>query len=533
MILPYAKSKEHLLAGIPGLHLHDTHATGSIDAIVAGHMALGLKPRLPRPSDDKGVSFFKKLILDGRPYQQEGIAWMANTLSRYGGCILSDEMGLGKTFQTIHLLKQAMVGRALVICPGAVRETWRDELIKWGMNDLAVVYPNKKWNPTARVVVCSYHYDTIDRTVTEAFGSEYPEFMILDEAHRLRGRDAKRTKVLEEISPLVQFKVALTGTPQWSSMADWWQMLDIILPGKFGSKWDFDLRYAGATPGIHGGLDYPKVEDKPTAAQLAATRKRMHLDELEARLKFYMLGRLKRDVAKDLPPMTVSIRWVEATAEAKRATAKFHMNVGKATITDAILATLKGKVDEVLELAAEARRFVLTTWTNEGASQLHRLLNDRGVGCLLLTASMSGPKRAELVREAARDRKGIVATSDLLAEGLNLQSVASVGILHALDFSPSKMAQLFNRLHRIDIVASVQWHVVAMKESIDQYIIDVGTFRLDSIQAMMGQNKNKELGRALKDDRHDAKAERDALSRIYKAMEADDGVVQYEEGYED
>ena len=34
-----------------------------------------------------------------RPYQLEGVSWLAGCLDRGHGCILGDEMGLGKTVQ--------------------------------------------------------------------------------------------------------------------------------------------------------------------------------------------------------------------------------------------------------------------------------------------------------------------------------------------------------------------------------------------------------------------------------------------------
>lgn len=520
---------------IPGLHLHDgAKPSGSVDALMAMEFVKrGLKnpqPMSPIPPPE----WILKNKLNGRPYQKTGVAWMAATLSQHGGCILSDEMGLGKTFQSIQLIRRTMKGTALVLCPGSVRETWRDELLKWGFRpqEIFVVYPGKKnfigGDANLKVVVCSYHHDMIQWCINNFFTAEYPEFLILDEAHRLRGRDTKRTQVLKEIRPMIPFVIALTGTPQWNTMKDWYALLNLLFPGRFGNQWDFDRRYAGAVEGIHGGLEYPKNEERPTEAQIHRQRESMHTDELQMRLGFYMLGRLKSDVAKDLPPMTVSIRWVDASIEARKATELFHR--GKGSIHDAIESTLKGKVEEVLSLAREAQRFVLTTWTNQGAADLHRLLNAEGTHCLLLTASQSGQKRAEIIRDATHRKIGIVATTDLLAEGLNLQHVASVGILHALDHVPHKMAQLFNRLHRIDIVAPVQWHVVAMQNSIDKYIIDAGVFKLESIQAVMGKQKNTEITKAFK--LSDKAAESAALAAIYAAMEVHDGVPN-EEGEED
>lgn len=507
------------LQAIPGLKLHGLHATGSVDAIDAAKFVLNpqsVKPvrhtdGVPNKVNPKGA----------RQYQKFGINWLIQTLSKHGGAILGDEMGLGKTFQTIQMLRHTMVGRALVLCPGSVRETWREELLKFGYKpeEIAILYSGgKDWDrsPSCKVVVCSHDYRMIDRTMTLSFAGETPEFLVLDEAHRFRGRKNKRIDVMEDTAALIPYKVGLTGSPQWNSMKDWYSLLHILFGYRFGGQWDFDKRYAGAKPGIHGGLDYPKKDDAKI------TPKILNTEELQIRLSHYMLARLKSEVAADMPPLTISMRWVDPTPEAKRALQKMQMG-GRSSgspVHDAIVATLRGKVEEVLALAGEAKRFVLCTWTNAGAADLHRLLNEQGTPCLLATASMSGQKRAAVIREAVDRGCGLVATIDLFAEGLNLQKVASVGILHALDFVPEKMRQLMARLHRIDIVDPVTWHVVAMRESVDQYIIDAGVFKLDAMERMLG--KKTELRGALKDDKKEAASEKTALENLYALMEEGD-----------
>lgn len=524
--LPFRPKEAFALEGIPGLHLKlmvpEPFATGSIDALHAGFHALGRPlPGLITLAAAKKI--VPPLVIKGaRSYQNEGIRWGIETLQHYGACIIADEMGLGKTFQAIHILKCVMLGRTLILCPGSVRETWRNELLKWGYkaNEIHIMYPGAKpvlWSP--RIVVCSYHHDMINRAMDQYFTGEYPEFLIMDEAHMLRGRDSKRAAVMDTVAPLIPYKIALTGTPQWSSMKDWYQLLHILFANSFGNQWDFDKRYCGAVPGKHGGLEYDKKAP-------------LHSEELALRLKYYMIAREKVQVAKELPPLTVSVRWVDGTPEAKKAFMKMQLNIGKGSVTDAILATLRGKVDEVLRLAQEARRFVLTTWTNTGAAELHRLLNEAGTPCILVTSSMSGPRREQAIQLAVAQKCGLVATHDLFAVGLNLQEVSSTGILHALDWVPLKLAQLFNRLHRINTVNPVTWHVVAMRESIDQVLVDTCVNKLDQFRSVMGKTKHRNMRHALADSKSNQSAEKAALASIYEALEVKHA-DQYESTEED
>jgi SNF2 family DNA or RNA helicase len=329
---------------------------------------------------------------------------------------------------------------------------------------------------------------------------------VLDEAHRLRGRDSKRSATLASIAPLCSYKIAITATPSYNRPKDLWQLLDIVLPGYFGSRWDFDKRYCGAYPGKWGGLEYPKSGS-------------FNAEELKMRLAHYMIRREKYEVASELPPMTFQVRWVDATSEARKVFAQAQLNIGKKTLHDAVVATLKGKVEEAITLAQESRRFLLATWQKTDARAIHHILNaDKDTPCALITGDMPTAKRADTIREARARGQGIVATTDSIAESLNLQGVASVGILHALDWTPLKLAQLFARLHRLGQVDPVIWYLVAMRDTVDQVIIDTQVAKLDQYRGIFGTKSHRGMRHALADEVALEKAERKALAELYEAM---------------
>jgi SNF2 family DNA or RNA helicase len=68
------------------------------------------------------------------PYQEQGIAWMNNTLNSIEGLILADEMGLGKTLQIISLFllnEPTNDSPALIVCPTSLIANWRREIHKF------------------------------------------------------------------------------------------------------------------------------------------------------------------------------------------------------------------------------------------------------------------------------------------------------------------------------------------------------------------------------------------------------------------
>lgn len=506
------------IEGIPGLKIFPDNgfAIGSMDAIAAAQRAAGKRVILRGLPDLTEIPELQASLPKGlRDYQKQGVLWLHTVLKEHGGAMLADDMGLGKTLQTLTTVRlMAGEGRTLVLCPAAALETWRDELQKWGFESAAIFSASnskaarldRERAPEAKVVVCSYDYRVLDRCMEAAFMSEYPTFLVLDEAHRLRGRDSKRSKMLASLAPLATWKIAITATPQFNRPRDLYQLLRILYDRRFGSQWDFDKRYCGAVPGKWGGLEYPRKGS-------------FHAEELKLRLSYYMLRREKSEVAHELPPMTFQVRWVDPTSEAKKVFAQAQLNIGKAKLHDAVVATLKGKVEEALALAQDSRRFLLCTWLRSHARELHRILNgDRDTPCTLISGDMPTEKRAEAIRQAKDRGHGIVATTDSVSESLNLQGVASVGILHALDWVPLKLAQLFGRLHRLGQTDPVIWYLVAMRETVDQVIIDTQVNKLDQYRNIFGMKSHRGMRHALADEVAIEKAEKEALKSIYAAM---------------
>eukprot|EP00438_Fugacium_kawagutii_P001900 Skav201632 [mRNA] locus=scaffold3582:183802:197624:- [translate_table: standard] len=67
-------------------------------------------------------------------YQREGVAWMAQLMSRQQGGVLADEMGLGKTIQVCALLngaRKAGKTHALLLMPVTLLEQWSREAKSW------------------------------------------------------------------------------------------------------------------------------------------------------------------------------------------------------------------------------------------------------------------------------------------------------------------------------------------------------------------------------------------------------------------
>lgn len=499
------------LETIPGIAINprESRAEGRVDAIAAACFRLGVPP--PKRKEEKvDLSKLPTKELGLKEYQVNGITFCKSVAKNSYGAILADDMGLGKTRQSIGFAL-ANGGRNFIIGPAYVRDTWANELIKLGITDLVVLEPgttkkNKLAWDTAhgkRWVITSYAL--ADRAFDAAFAEGPPRNLLIDEFHNLRGREAKRTKEISNIAAQVDYKIGLTGTPQWSRPRDWWALLSILFGNAFGSRYSFDSAYCGGRKNEHGGWD-----------NSGAT----NTDELKLRLSYYMIRRTKTEVARELPKLTRQVIWMDADDSA---TVAFHHalahKTSKATAT-ALQATLNGKIEAALNLASEAKQFLLFTYMKSHAHQIAKILSEEmDTPCVLLTGDIDPSERQALVRQAVTRKMGVVATIDSAGTGIDgLQNSISVGIMHALDYVPIKMAQAEGRLDRIGQVAPVMWYYLAMKDSMDAVVVKSIVGKMDQNRAILGQNEGKQLRDALSDSANLEGADENYLRDLYASL---------------
>jgi len=504
------------LEHVPGLFVREALAAGTPDAlaVVAHRVGLPLPP----------VPAVKAVTLENaRSYQAEGVGRVLGILAESGGALLADDMGLGKTRQSIECAK-LLGGRVLVVCPAYVRETWREELSKWAPQaSVAVLGPlgTKKraaeWDaaPSADWVVVSYQL--LDKAL--ALLTTLPRTLIIDEAHMAGGRGSKTknggkygagTKLSQDVesaAQLVQYRIGLTGTPFWDRPRDFWRLARILWGARFGSAWDFDHAYCAGFVNQWGGLE-----------NSGSSR----TDELKLRLRYLMVRREKHEVADQLPSLTRQVLWLDPT---KEASAAFHRaTVGGlgstgGRIDEALQATLEGKLDTAVELAKSAKRFILFTYLKKHAYGLAKRLSDEGTPCVCITGDTAHEYRQVLIRQAETEGMGLVATIDALSTGVNLQRVASYGIMHALDWVPSKLLQAEARLHRLGQTQPVQWVYLAMKETMDAVVVNKVVEKLDAFRAVVGSAEGKGLRDGLGDYVDGAGQDTDALLKeIYDSL---------------
>ncbi|KAL2830786.1 SNF2 family N-terminal domain-containing protein [Aspergillus cavernicola] len=181
-----------------------------------------------------------------KPYQVEGLSWLLYLKDNGLGGILADEMGLGKTLQTLSLFQHVRECEALgdhkflVVCPLSVSNTWLSEIRKWTTGLVTMEYHGsgeerdalrrefRQKNQPVDIVVTSY--ETLCNDVW-FFQKTIWSYIVLDEAHRIKNSQSKRTKDVYKLR--AENKLVLTGTPIQNDLTELWSIFHWLYPEVF------------------------------------------------------------------------------------------------------------------------------------------------------------------------------------------------------------------------------------------------------------------------------------------------------------
>ncbi|QFZ29001.1 putative helicase [Clavispora lusitaniae] len=255
-----------------------------------------------------------------RPYQKQGLNWLASLYNNNTNGILADEMGLGKTIQTISLLaylacEHHIWGPHLIIVPTSVMLNWEMEFKKFAPGFRVLTYygspqerarKRKGWNKMDAFHVCITSYQLVVHDHS-SFKRKKWRYMILDEAHNIKNFRSARWRALLNFN--TENRLLLTGTPLQNNLMELWSLLyflmpsskiDQMMPDGFANFEDFQQWF---------GKPVDKILEKTTTGDIIDENVTKQLDKetrdtvarLHQVLRPYLLRRLKKDVEKQMP----------------------------------------------------------------------------------------------------------------------------------------------------------------------------------------------------------------------------------------
>lgn len=423
-------------------------------------------PHTPPPED---------LTATLRDYQVQGVSWLRFMSQANLGAMLADDMGLGKTLQALC----AVGTPTLVVAPASVVHNWVAEINRFRPSLRVHVYhgAGRALDDDADITVTTYAILRID---TDTLANKVWDTVVLDEAQSIKNAQSQAARAAFELQ--ARFRVTLSGTPVENRLDELWSQFHFLNRGLLGGRSDFQDRYA-----------------KPISDGDASAGER-----LRRRIRPFMLRRLKRDVAKELPPRTDVVLRCTLTDDER---AVYDM-IRAATQKDVIeRLNAGGNVLAALEALLRLRqacchRGLLPNQTAPGSSKIALLMETlesavaEGHKALVFSqwTSLLDLVEPELntagvaftrLDGSTRDRASVVETFQsedgppvLLVSlkaggtGLNLTAADHVFLLDPW-WNPAVEDQAADRAHRIGQDRPVLVHRLVAQDSVEERMLDL------------------------------------------------------------
>ena len=265
-----------------------------------------------------------------RPYQQTGYNWLRFLYEHKLGACLADDMGLGKTLQTITFLQSIIdkIGKVLVVCPVTILLNWEKELQKFSNMDMAIYHGGSRSIPEDKKIILT-SYGVMKKESEAVFSNINFDILILDEVQHLKNVRSLGAFSARKIN--AEFRICLTGTPVENDLSEFYNILDLSIPGIWG-----DLQFVRAVS---------NTKTRLIARKTAAP---------------FILRRTKAQVLHDLPPKIENNIYLEMSESELS-----HYQQNLVSIRNKIhSSTSTNKYGEILKGLLQLRQNCL--WQNRG-----------------------------------------------------------------------------------------------------------------------------------------------------------------------
>jgi SNF2 family DNA or RNA helicase len=386
-----------------------------------------------------------------------------------GGLICADELGMGKTFTGLLMLRDPRALPALIVVPTQLPRQWQrqlQELLPWLRSH--IVRTRTVYDPSQKREMKGHHPDVLIISYSKLDGwadhlAGEVNAVIFDECHELRRQLSAKTKAAGTIADEARFCMGLSGTPVYNYGGEIYNVLDVIAPGKLGSREEFFREWGvgGASSeeeelaGQRGGAGGKKVKARALGHYL--------------REQGLLLRRTWRDVDRERPQQPVKIpHAIDADSEALEEVAGdtkrlAQMILSQATSQKALFAA-RAELDMRLRQAtgiakapyvADFVRMLLETEEKVLLFGWHRAVYDywrdslSAFNPVLFTGSESKTKKEASKRAFVEGDARVMMMSLRSGQGVDgLQEASNVVVFGELDWSPAMHDQCIGRLAR-------------------------------------------------------------------------------------
>jgi SWI/SNF-related matrix-associated actin-dependent regulator 1 of chromatin subfamily A len=405
---------------------------------------------------------------DGRkPYQYQitGAQWLVQNNMR---ALLADEMGIGKTIQALLAANSSKDTPVLYVCKAGLRMQAMREAMRWcGWLFQIINYEDEFVLPGLPGYILGYDslaYTSFKtksgKTVTKGFKDIAgfveklaPKLIILDECQHIKNKESKRTRAIQDLTRTAYHVIALSGTPIYNNMKEYFPILNILHPEKFPSEAGYIMRWGkqvwtGKTWKIGGIKDIPAWKDYTKDFILRRTRAEVlpDLPTVDRRYQFEDLGGSVADAYKaELQKFKDYTLFNSGNDNALQKRAQTMAMMARMRHLTGI-AKIPGVVEFVSDFIRDTdRKIVIFTHHKDVAAEVIRRLRQELPEETVL--NLDAPISQSTVDEFWGKPRIMVASTIAAGEGLNLQCCSDC-IMMEQQWTPFREEQAEGRFPR-------------------------------------------------------------------------------------
>ena len=486
-----------------------------------------------------------------RDYQIFGFKYLYHLTQKHFGICLADDMGLGKTLQVITLLQKYYENKqpgnapsvknkptkeistnvqlslfdfttdleqtkppieasdkpfksSLVVVPKSLLFNWMAELDKFAPELTYAVFHDINRTAILRQVLHKKHliittYGVVRQDVT--FLKEFQfSYLILDESQAIKNPKSKTFQAVLVLDS--QYRITMTGTPFENNLDDLWAQMSFLNHNTLGELSYFEKAYKNP---IQQNIEAPE------------------LTELRNIISPFILRRLKKDVAKDLPDKIEQSVYCEMHLEQLEWYEKEKSKIRNELLSEyktknfiTVLAVLNrlrqiaihpklvdkesmmtsGKFETILQyihtILEQGAKFLIFSSYVKHLELFQDYFEKEAISYSMLTGKDQNRQEIVTTYEQTDSIKPFLISIKAGGVGLNLTSANYVFIIDPW-WNPFVEQQAIDRVHRIGQDKNVMVYRFIAKDSIEEKIQNLQKSKLNMSDVLIDKNFVKKL----------------------------------------
>ena len=449
--------------------------------------------------------------------------------------ILADEVGLGKTIEAGLIMKELLlreeINSILIVAPKSLLSQWKSEMNeKFGETFLIANKPGERANlKTGNRILCSH---TLLPRKFEEISKRAWDLVVVDEAHAFRNTHSKGRNSLSELRK--NHLLLLTATPLCNKLTDLFSIVDLIQPGMLDSERAFISRYAedarsrvlreGEAYLLRQNLQDVMCRTRREQTGIPFTKRIVEsrtLEPNEAEREFIdtateYLREMSKNSFRTIEALIAenpNMKFTESQSNAilvfQAITLQQSFSSSPAASIQSLLkrgqrfpteAAVTSKLIEMAGKVKSAKMELLSSILKETpkeqalifclrkitAHKIKEMLDAQFGPAAVFLGDMNQVERDAVIQSFKNGEVKYLVATDAAAEGLNLQNCCLM-FNYDLHWNPMKIEQRIGRIHRFKQDRDVTVFNLAVKDTIDDYVLHILYQKIDLFTMTIGK----------------------------------------------